>query len=127
MKFFPSLVIQTPGDPHYGNGGGSSQINSPTSQPPPFGPPGSSAHPKGGSHAGGGGGGSVVSLRIQVKDKNLKRRYQNNKRALSDVGFCWKNENTFVILSLLLFLMSSSSEIFTLGKRTAWLWDIIFF
>ena len=126
MKFFPSLVIQTPGDPHYGNGGGSSQINSPTSQPPPFGPPGSSAHPKGGSHAGGGGG-SVVSLRIQVKDKNLKRRYQNNKRALSDVGFCWKNENTFVILSLLLFLMSSSSEIFTLGKRTAWLWDIIFF
>ena len=51
------LVIQTPGDPHYANGG-SSQINSPTGQPPPFGPSGVS-HPKGGSSA---TSRSVVSL-----------------------------------------------------------------
>ena len=51
------LVIQTPGDPHYANGG-SSQINSPTGQPPPFGPSGVS-HSKGGSTT---TTGSVVSF-----------------------------------------------------------------
>ena len=53
------MVIQTPGDPNYGNGPNASQLTSPSGGPPPFGPTGGS----GGSTKGSSGAsGSVVSL-----------------------------------------------------------------